>query len=139
MDTGKMHGPAERGLESPREAQLRMAREDAGTFEGWVIDRDYLEPGEDGRVGYGQRAEENRVSDFHHVTVTRGLKASEVKDPVRFRLKDDDDEVYYGGAISRSWIDGDEDLAFSPLAFGAADAGCTELEYHYGDGAWKGL
>lgn len=108
-------------------------------FEGWAIDRDHLEPAGSSaaRVGVGQT--EAEVGGFHRVTVCWELKASEVIDPVRFRTLDDDGEVYYGGAISRSWIDGEEEKAFGPLAYAQADAGATELQYHYGDGAWKTL
>lgn len=105
-------------------------------FEGWVIDREYgpVMEGVSPRRGYGQNDPEPVLEDADRilgpqVSVKTGLKASEVKDPVRFRLLDDDGEVYYGGAISRSWLEGEEALAFHPLAFGETDAGCTSLEY----------
>lgn len=101
-------------------------------FNGWVIDRDYINVGSDAqhsRVGIGETA-----TSFH-----RGVAVAEVSNPVRFRVLDDDGEVYYGGAISRAWIDGEEELAFSPLAWAMGDAGATELQYHYGDGAWRTL
>lgn len=89
---------------------------------GWIIDRDYItRDGERSRVGYGS-----------------GISGAP-KDPIRFRLKDDDGEVYYGGAISESWLNGPETLAFAPLDWGAADAGCTELQYRNDDGEWRTL
>lgn len=72
------------------------------------------------------------------------LKAGEGK---RFRLLDDDGEVYYYGR----WLEQDDctadyedgmfgqDGEFSPLdCFGAPNAGCTELQYDNGKKDAKG-
>lgn len=113
---------------------------------GWAIDRDHLaDPGESTRVGYGQREPEVQQTSANYesfrrtVEVATGLKAADVENPVRFRVLDDDGEVYYGGAISRAWLEGEEEFAFAPLTFATADAGATDLQYHDADGAWTTL
>ena len=51
----------------------------------------------------------------------------------RFRLLDDDGEVYYEGLSD----DRDSQRAFAPLDdFGQGYAGCTEIHY-FTDGAWR--
>ena len=53
----------------------------------------------------------------------------------RFRLLDDDDEVYYEGLSD----DCDSQRAFAPLDdFGKGYAGCTEIHY-FTDGMWRQL
>lgn len=109
---------------------------------GWVIDRDYLAEGDEPtRIGYGMvDGDEHGTGLFgRNVTVTTGLRAADVPDPVRFRVLDDDGEVYYGGAIARSWLDGDEERAFAPLTFAAADAGAIDLQYRNAEGEWETL
>jgi hypothetical protein len=112
-------------------------------FSGWAIDRDYINGGPESydvpkRVGYGQTEAELETDGeadrllVKSVTIRQGLKARDVIEPVRFRVLDDDGEVYYGGAISRSWLDGEEDQCFGPLEFAAADAGATELQINHG-------
>ena len=45
----------------------------------------------------------------------------------RFRMKDDDDEIYYYGEANSC----DDDKAFNPLDdFGMPDSGCTSIEYY---------
>jgi hypothetical protein len=52
----------------------------------------------------------------------------------RFRMKDDDGQVYYHGRIA-----GDYD-GFEPLDdFGAPNAGCTSIEYRGTNGGWEQL
>lgn len=62
----------------------------------------------------------------------RGFDAS-VKLPVKFRMLDDDGEVYYKGVMSEA--------EFDPLLnFGMPNAGCTELQYKEpGDKEWRVL
>lgn len=51
----------------------------------------------------------------------------------RFRLLDDDGEIYYEGLSDNS----DSQRAFAPLDdFGKGYAGCTEIHY-FTDGAWR--
>jgi hypothetical protein len=112
----------------------------AALFAGWAIDRDYFEAGDSeySRIGFGQTPRD--VGGFHAVRVRKNLRAADVIEPVRFRTLDDDGEVYYGGAISRAWIEGDDaDRAFGPLAFAQADAGATELQYRNAAGEWETL
>ena len=53
----------------------------------------------------------------------------------RFRLLDDDGEIYYKGLSD----DCDSQCAFAPLGdFGKGYAGCTEIHY-FTDGAWRQL
>ncbi len=96
---------------------------------GWVIT-------EGDRKGYGQADEaqvrlDARFPFFHRVTVERDLDPTQIKAPVKFRLRYEDGEVEYKGVISRSWLDGDEELAFAPLNYGQADAGVTEMQYYH--------
>jgi hypothetical protein len=102
---------------------------------GWVIDRDHINTTPDdvpSRVGLGARIDDR----VRLPLLQRGLKVSDIADPVRFRVLDDDGVVYYGGAIDRSWIDGDEEYAFNPLTWATHDAGATELQYRAPDGTW---
>lgn len=77
---------------------------------GWRIDRDYIsELGEVSRVG---------SEGAQQYCVNEGEK-------VRFRMKDDDGEVYYSG-----WLLDDPDCINqeSALSYGMYDAGCTTIE-----------
>lgn len=114
-------------------------------MDGWIIDKDYLyNPEYDGprnRVGVGQTSREQVEGEAmqffaRSITIDEGLSVSDLDDPVRFRLMDEDDEVHFGGAISRSWLDGEEFLAFAPLEFGTADTGATIMEYRGESGEW---
>jgi hypothetical protein len=113
-------------------------------FVGWAIDLDYILEGD--RVGYGQcepeyvRTIDNYNCRRHAIVIATDLTASEVAEPVRFRLLDGDGNVYYGGSISRAWLNGDEPKAFAALEFAEADAGATELQFRYGsDQNWQTL
>lgn len=81
---------------------------------GWIITKDLIEFGEDdGTMG------PRTISDE---TVKR-LQAGEGK---KFRMYDDDDELYYEGRVL-----GDDE--FSPLDhFGMPNAGCTRIDIHNG-------
>ena len=80
----------------------------------WAIDRDYINDKTDGefyrvgRQGVGPRADNK----------------------VRFRLLDDDGEVYYGG-----WLhdDGLGENQLRVLEFGTMDAGATTIEVKRND------
>jgi hypothetical protein len=76
----------------------------------WKIDRDYIsEKNEVSRVG---------AEGAEQYTVDEGEK-------IRFRLLDDDGEVYYGG-----WLLDDKECINqeSALSYGTYDAGCTTIE-----------
>lgn len=101
-------------------------RGDRPSRTGWTITRDHITPPDDdlpSRVGTG--ATSSRGSDY----LLRGLKASDLRDPVAFRVLDDDGIVYYSGVISREWLEGDETRAFAPLDFASHDAGATVMQY----------
>jgi hypothetical protein len=117
--------------------------------EGWCITKDHFyEQGDafgiGSRVGYGQiDYEQVQTEAMQYVArsiyVETDLKATQIKDPVRIRLIDEDGERHYDGVISESWINGaDEALAFAPLTFATNDTGATIMEYRE-NGEWKML
>lgn len=57
---------------------------------------------------------------------------------VKFRLLDDDGEVYFWGFMDVDSLHGTEDQAFAPLDSIGRGYGCTELQYREG-GEWKTL
>lgn len=81
---------------------------------------------------------ENRLTGDKHWQ-HGNCKASDIHDPVAFRLLDDDGEVYFIGLLERKAFENAPDyVAFEPLdAFGTA-YGCTELQYKQ-NGHWKTL
>lgn len=92
---------------------------------GWLITRDYLNAGSDDARSRVGTAGPCGLSDH----LLARLKAGEGS---KFRMKDDDGEIYYAGRF----IDTDERphvlalSAFSPLDdFGTPDAGATSIEY----------
>ena len=89
----------------------------------WRIIRDYLTPkGEEGYAA-GKAGPSNSDGD---------PKAFEKRE--KFRLLDDDDQIYYAGEIG-----GDYD-GFEPLDdFGAGWAGCTTVQYKNEAGEWEDL
>ncbi len=83
--------------------------------EPWIIDLDFVNDGEAdglcGPAGYTGRG--------HDLTK-------------RFRMRDDDGEVYYEGRCRGE--------SFAPLDdFGRPGAGCTTIEYQDGQGRWRAL
>jgi hypothetical protein len=55
----------------------------------------------------------------------------------KFRLKDDDGELYYSGRLAG---DRESEDGFGPLDdFGLPNAGCTEILYLTGEGKWETL
>jgi hypothetical protein len=119
--------------------------------EGWCITRDcFYEEGDifgiGSRVGYGQIDYEQVIGESRQyvarsIYVETDLKATQIKNPVRIRLIDEDDEIHYYGVISQSWLDGvgeDEALAFAPLTFAETDTGATIMQYRE-DSEWKTL
>lgn len=95
----------------------------------WEIDRDYItEKDETNRVGVTGET----------VNVGAGIVAPEFitlpPGPVtRFRMKDDDGNVYYGG-----WLHNDDEglNQQAALEFGRHDAGCTTIEVKDASGLW---
>lgn len=92
---------------------------------GWIITRDFIaEPDEEDAEGtYGPDS-------------FRGDPETLKRSGRRFRLLDDDGEVYYEGRWNG--LEGDEADAFGPLHdFGGPNAGCTEMQYW--DKGWRTL
>lgn len=102
----------------------------------WHIDRDYLaEGGSESRVGHEE--EHERIPLV--LAVALGVESGELPSRdaqgnglphVRFRLLDDDGEVYYGG-----WLHDDDECEnqLAVLRYGESDAGCTTVEVKRGD------
>lgn len=84
----------------------------------WKIDRDYLYTASDGH--------------YQNTRVGRYGGRRPVAERLRWRVLDDDGEVYYGG-----WSD--EGEVFGPLDFATADAGATEIQYRDATGEWVRL
>ena len=83
------------------------------------LDRDYIAEGDDvKRVGNEWTVES--IENSLHITLDM-----EDAQKVRFRLLDDDGEVYYGG-----WLLNDEDCIVQEgvLEWGKYDAGCTTIQ-----------
>jgi hypothetical protein len=87
----------------------------------WMIDRDYLDSGEDSAVGTAQ-------GELTGATY-------------RFRLLDDDDIVYYGGKADDAAADLDAEHGGLYMAeqWGAFYAGAIHLELHCADAIRLGL
>lgn len=79
------------------------------------IDRDYINRGE--------------YEEFNRVGTTFGSRVED-SEVVRFRLKDDDGEIYYGG-------EADDEALETVYEFGLRDAGTTLLETKSGAGEWE--
>jgi hypothetical protein len=92
----------------------------------WKIDRDYINGTVDDICHLP-----SRVGSEGAITVDGDPLPSD-GERVRFRIKDDDGEVYYGG-----WLNDDEECAnqLSALSYGTWDAGATEIEVKR-DGKW---
>jgi len=86
------------------------------------IDRDYIAAG---RVGYTWGPESIPMFFWPYPVEPFELE----KAPTRFRLKDDDNEVYYGG-----WLYNDSECIMQQivLAWAMRDAGCTVIEVKLG-------
>jgi hypothetical protein len=93
----------------------------------WIIDRDYINGGEGdtcpSRVGTASLG-----PDLHGETF-------------RFRLLDDDGEVYYGGRYDQAAADNDDDTGglYEANQWGMYDAGAVNLEVKVADGIRFGL
>lgn len=97
----------------------------------WEIDRDYLsEEGEEKRVGV--KGDTINIGMHPILPEYLNLPGGPI---VRFRLKDDDGEVYYGGWLHN---DGEGLNQQAALAYGKTDAGCTTIEIKSGnDRNWR--
>jgi len=89
---------------------------------GWYVDRDYIGPDADPELSLPSRVGTRSES------WTRAMKDDE--QCVRFRLLDDDGNVYYGGYLVES-EDG-ETAGSTLLEWGMHDAGAVALEIREG-------
>lgn len=103
----------------------------------WIIDRDHLDGDDAGVTGPSIAPDE----------LLARLKASK-SDGVKFKMYDDDGELYYTGRILALNDDGTEmsypecgEEFFAPLDdFGMPNAGCTSIHYQNPTtGAWEAL
>lgn len=95
---------------------------------GWIIDRDLLFESEgDGRDETG-------------TVGPSGFEGDPASFDIKFRMYDDDDELYYEGRMNQDAMDdGFAEGWGDPLDdFGTPNAGCTRLDY-LEDGTWKTL
>jgi len=92
----------------------------------WIITKDRI-PGPDGMNREGVHSSDYNAERFAQA------------DTLKVRLLDDDGDVYYEARATRKRIlDSPEWLAFEPLDWAMADAGCTELQY-FDNGEWQTL
>lgn len=91
-----------------------------------AIDRDYITHELDTSTRVGLNWQEDGLSE-----ALEDVNLSELPE-VRFRCKDDDGEIYYGG-----WLLNDEEgeVQYIVLMWAQHDAGCTTIEVNL-DGEW---
>lgn len=87
----------------------------------WYIDRDYDDEPDKSRVG------------------TRSVIEPTGDRRIRFRIRDDDGEVYYGGWWDGSDIDSGPGSLYEALSWAVWDAGAVDLQLHANDAAEHGL
>jgi hypothetical protein len=101
----------------------------------WIIDTDHLfdpddtvTPDEKGITG-----PHNAPAEF--LTILEGTAPSTGRMVHKFKMYDDDGELYYSGR----YIGPNDDSMFGPLEnFGMPNAGCTDIHYKK-DGKFQGL
>ena len=88
---------------------------------GWIIDTDHIEAGHSN----GLMGPRNIAPDVELMLET------DKKCGQRFRMFDDDGELYYSGRlVIVNDADAEAEVEFSPLDdFGTPGAGCTEIHY----------
>jgi hypothetical protein len=97
----------------------------------WKIDKDYIntDPGdENSRMG----VQGETVNVGFGAIMPEWIDLPNDAPVVRFHMKDDDGQVYYGG-----WLHNDSEALNqdAALSFGKHDAGCTTIEVKI-DGKW---
>lgn len=107
----------------------------AATY-AWVVDKDHLaDEGEEPGTLAGNAATITGPGGAPAGLLAK-LAAGEGR---RFRLYDDDGELYYDGRIISIEGAGSED-DFGPLDdFGMGNAGCTSIQYKNDQGKWETL
>lgn len=100
-------------------------------YYGWIIDTDHIDNGTDNGV-IGPR----NIDPDAAVRLKKDPECGE-----RFRMYDDDGELYYSGRILFDLFDDTDgyEVEFAPLDdFGMPNAGCTEIRY-WQAGKWVTL
>lgn len=96
----------------------------------WIIDTD------NGNEEFGSGIATAAGRSWGSEALVAELRANP-KAGVRFRLKDDDGEVYFlGRYLSRRDPTAISESAFGPLMWAEGYAGCTSIEYLRGD-VWE--
>jgi hypothetical protein len=96
---------------------------------GWVVDTDHIDTGAAGTRGPSD------IPDQAVEQLDRG-------EGMRWRVRDDDGELYYSGrlVLSGGRSDGYDSEMFGPLDdFGAPNAGAVTIEYQNKTGEWEVL
>lgn len=94
----------------------------------WIIDTDHISD-----VREPEYCREGTTSkDFDEALFME-------QDRVEWRVKDDDDEIYYEGRMTAERLNDDSERAFGPLDFAMADAGATSMEYYVDGEGWVRL
>ncbi|MFW6855319.1 hypothetical protein ACODYM_28930 [Burkholderia gladioli] len=101
----------------------------------WIITQDLIntDPGEATHVGFGRWTPQTRefwqpgATCRAEFTLGKRLEWAATL-PFEMRLLDDDGIVYYVGMCGDITL-APEHLAFAPLDWSMADAGCTELQF----------
>jgi hypothetical protein len=126
-DLNAVHRLRHRGMIGPEtalklQAKVEKAIEASYAGYGWVIDKDHISQ-DLGIVDFKPRNDTNLMGPRNISPEARiALKDGEGE---KFRMLDDDGEVYYEGRI----VGGDY-MGFEPLDdFGMPNAGCTEIQY----------
>jgi hypothetical protein len=90
----------------------------------WIIDIDHIKDQYSNREGRASRDYEEGVFS--------------TLETIKWRVKDDDGDIYYEGRMTKERLHDSEDRAFGPLDFAMADAGATTMEY-FENGEWEQL
>lgn len=98
----------------------------------WVVTYDHLDKCRENVIG-PRDATPGQVVELH--SAAQSLAARE--GVTRFRMYDDDGELYYSGLFLG---DPDDETAFGPLNdYGTPNAGCTEIRYERSPGKFVTL
>lgn len=102
----------------------------------WKIGQDHINPARENRVGVSEEHSRIPVAaamlGFESEKLPTHDESGKELPLIRFRLFDDDGELYYAGELHD---DGECENQSAALAFGANDAGCTEILVER-DGRW---
>ena len=99
----------------------------------WIIDKDHLSKGPNDPMGNEKGVVGPRDAKVSDDAVSYSLKCAELarnyENRARFKMYDDDRELYYSGTLYFDGVAGEE-ASYSPLAdFGSPNAGCVAVLY----------